>query len=175
MDAQLMSNLIVGFVDFRGGALFHEIVSEVGSPAFGEATLCWPNPNVVLWTNVSEMFIEAMNLAWPRLDHLRANPVAYAFFSEELGYPGLQIVTAEEWAGKKLDFDKPRWLPLVFFVQKSGNARDNMRGSAPWLDVPTDASQNAPQSQLDAPRTTQTASDEVTVVHDSDKLDVTVL
>ncbi len=113
MTVQQMANQIVSFVQDRGGALFHEIVDDIGDEARGEGTLQLM-ANVVLWTQVSEAFVEAFQLALPKLEVRRANPKFYAVFSDYDGFPNLPIVPPEDWQ-KEIQYETPMWLPLVFF------------------------------------------------------------
>jgi len=119
MTAQQMADRIVDFVRQRGGALFHEIVDDIGDEARGEGTLQLM-ANVVLWTQVSEVFVEAFQLALPKLEVRRANPKFYAVFSDEDGFPNLPIVPPEDWQ-KEIQYEAPMWLPLVFFVKGAGD------------------------------------------------------
>jgi len=121
MTAQQMADQIVDFVRQRGGALFHEIVADIGDEARGEGTLQLM-ANVVLWTGVSEMFVEAFQLALPRLEPHRANPAFYAVFSDDDGFPNLPIVPVEDWQ-KEISYITPMWLPLVFFVKGAGDGQ----------------------------------------------------
>ncbi len=114
---EYMAAQIVDFVRSRGGSLFHEIVQHIGTEAVGTGHLHFLNyPNVVLWANVSKSFVDAINMAFPLLEFRRANPVMYVYFSDDVGYPCLPVVSAKDYANGTLDFEEKRWLPLVFFV-----------------------------------------------------------
>ena len=134
--AQQTADRIVSFVRERGGALFHEIVADIGDEARGEGTLQLMK-NVVLWTGVSELFVEAFQLALPKLEPRRANPKFYAVFSDEDGFPNLPIVPVEDWQ-KEIQYETPMWLPLVFFFDPSrANTKVVMQETSDPNQIPT--------------------------------------
>lgn len=115
MHIEAMKSIIRQTVVREGGALFFQLVESIGSEARGRTVLTLPVfQNVILWVNVSDTFAEAVNQVLPEFDIHRANPMMYAYFSEDDGYPALPIVTPVQWRDRDLNFDKPHWLPLVF-------------------------------------------------------------
>lgn len=122
MTAEEMRSKIVDFVTTNGGALFYEIIDNVGVEARGNYIVSLADrKNVVLWTGVSQVFVEALHLAFSDLEYHRANPIMYAYFSDEVGFPNFPIVSMDAWSKNELDFSEPHWLPLVFFKKEIKN------------------------------------------------------
>jgi hypothetical protein len=115
MTPQQMADDMVNYVNNKQGALICELVEWVGGSGHGVLAF---EGNVVLWKEVSLDFVEAFKLALPRIELHRANPMSIAFFSDNLGFPRLPVVTAEEWHNKVV-FDKPHWLPTLFLSKET--------------------------------------------------------
>jgi hypothetical protein len=125
MNAEQMRSKIVELVTTNGGALFHEIMDEVGIEGQGNYIVSLADhQSTVLWTGVSQIFVEAFSLALQDLEMKRANPIMYAYFSDEVGFPNFPVVSADAWAKNELDFPTPHWLPLVFF-RKQGEQNES--------------------------------------------------
>lgn len=112
MTSSYMADELVRFVDSNGGSLMHQLVDHVEGSGVGTLHFIEWSPKVVLWTNVSEKFVEAFSLAYPRLEMRRCNPLMYAAFADE--WPSLPIVTSAEFATRPV-YDSLHWLPAVFF------------------------------------------------------------
>jgi hypothetical protein len=111
MTAQEMSEKIVARVstDKRGvGVSLFELVDECGDEAKGELCLEF-QPNLVLWTNVSETFAEAFKLAHPRIRVAVLPPFLVLTEPKVLALPIARHVRP---------YKRPRWLPVALFPLK---------------------------------------------------------
>jgi hypothetical protein len=94
-----------------GGVTFAEIVNAVGEEAKGDGQLGWPDLNVVLWTDVSENFIKAFNLAKERIFPVPTEFLTYAMDGMLLNLPVARQL--------KKSYKDPHWLPVVFWLRDS--------------------------------------------------------
>jgi len=111
-----MARGILDVLDHQGGAFLHEILAVIGSTAMGDQAIALAShPSVLLWTGVSQEFVDAFSEVYDQLEIRRADPSMIAFFSDDLGFPKLPVVSARACAAGELDYDHPRWLPVLLF------------------------------------------------------------
>jgi len=122
MTVDEMAECIVRTVNNMGGGVtFAEIVNAIGSEANGDRQLGRLDLNVVLWSGVSEAFVDAFTLAKSRIYPVQTQFLVYAMDGALLNLP----------IAKQLNkpYKKTHWLPVVFSSRpaKQGKRLSNSR------------------------------------------------
>jgi len=113
MTAQEMSDKIVARIsgDRRGvGVSVCELLDHCGQDARGELTLEL-QPNLVLWSRVSDVFGDAFKLALSRIDMQVLPPILVLTEPRLLDLPIAKGIRP---------YKAPRWLPVALFAKKQG-------------------------------------------------------
>jgi hypothetical protein len=78
MNTEEMATKIVESVRSYGGLSFAELVDILGEEARGDRVLSLPNsPNVLFWSGVSVVFIDALNIVKDQLTPDPCSPILY--------------------------------------------------------------------------------------------------
>lgn len=107
-DISKMGVRIVLFVHSRPTATFAELTQHLGEAASGDCNMCLgPHKNLVLWSDVSDLFINAFNAIKPMLFEEPSHFMVYAMDGQVLTLP---IAT-------RLDHNEPHWVPMVLSIR----------------------------------------------------------
>jgi hypothetical protein len=119
MTAQAMSDQIVAAVtaDHKGVGVI-ELVRLCGAEAKGERALEFQH-NLILANGVSDLFVEAMRLALPRVNMAVLPPI---LVHTEPMYLGLPI------AKQVRPYKTPRWLPVILLAKGSRSLAGTQQG-----------------------------------------------
>lgn len=112
MTVEEMSQRIVDVVrNIGGGVSFVEIVDAIGGEAEGDLQLGWEDLNVVLWSGVSETFINALSLA---KQHIYPHASDFMVYMMDGAVPDMPVAKQ-----LKKPYKEPHWLPVVFWPRSA--------------------------------------------------------
>src|SRR5579884_3253270 len=99
-----MSDVIVAKVSADAkGASISDLVESCGAQAKGDLTLEFQQ-NLVLWSGVSDLFVQAFKLALPRISMAALPPILVLTEPKRLALPIAKHIRS---------YGTPRWLPVV--------------------------------------------------------------
>jgi hypothetical protein len=113
MTVEEMAQRMLQIIKDSPATTFVEIVNACGAEARGEFMLTFPGfKNAVLWTGVSEKFVQAWNLIRRKTTCSPSNQMVYVMDGGTLGLPIMKNNI------KSLNFKKPTWCPVVIYLKK---------------------------------------------------------
>jgi hypothetical protein len=110
MTAREMADAMLEKVRDYDHVSFAELSNLFGDDAKGNHVL-EIFPNVVLWSDVSEQFVEACKLMRPEVEMTPASPLVYMIDGGALRLPIAKNPT-------KRGYKKPHWLPVTLSPKK---------------------------------------------------------
>ena len=108
MTPQEMSAHLIAAVAKYEGSSFVDLVKAAGPEGEGALTL-ERKENLVLWSGVSQMFSDALDLALEKIEYRPTQPLVYHVDGQRLGLP---------LAKYDRPYKRPRWLPVAFYMKK---------------------------------------------------------
>src|SRR5262245_65092617 len=111
MTTEQMADAIVEAVRVRGyGVSFVELQDAIGDESRGD--LAWEIvPNVVIWSGMSEQFLDALKLTRHRIEPTPTSRLVYLCDGAVLPYPLAKQLS-------KKGYKKPHWCPVAFNLRK---------------------------------------------------------
>jgi hypothetical protein len=114
-DISKMGLRIVLFVHSHPTATYAELTRHLGETACGDLDMTFhQHPNLVLWSGVSDLFIDAFIAVRSMLFEAPSNFMVYAMDGQALTLP---IAT-------RTDHDTPHWVPMVLSIRTEEHKKE---------------------------------------------------
>jgi hypothetical protein len=118
MTVQKMATRILEAIRYCVNPSFAELLNACGPEGRGDLVVRFPGKeNLILWTDVSQLFIDALNLIKPKTEIHKVSELLYLMDGAvlTLDVPSERLIMRTLKRGE--DFKKPMWLPVTISLK----------------------------------------------------------
>ena len=117
LTSQEMAEDILMYITSHDWVTYAELQRRYGDQAQGALAHTLENENLILWTGMSSLFADAMNL-------LQKNKAIHPHISGYLTYLVDGIIPNLPIAKRNISYKRPHWVPVVFRLGSSCTHED---------------------------------------------------